>query len=58
MVFQMSGNLFTQVFVSQNPHRRKAEKFGRIVDHCGKSMTERMTERLNGDAQLLKPLLI
>lgn len=51
MVFQMSGNLFTQVFVSQNPHRRKAEKFGRIVDHCGKSMTERMTMTSKDDGK-------
>lgn len=54
------SNVWESIYTSlcRKPHRRKADKFGRIVDHCGKSMTERMTERLNGDAQLLKSLLI
>lgn len=61
MVFQMSGNLFTQVFVGQKAlnNRRKAEmqNFGRFVDHCDKSMTERMAERFKDDAQRFKSLL-
>lgn len=54
MVFQMSGNLFTRRKSQRSPEktlddRKKAEMqkgFGRTVDHCDKSMTERMTEIL------------
>jgi len=49
MIFQMSGNLFTQQKSQRSlNNRRKAEMryFGRTVDHCYKSMTETMTKYL------------